>query len=166
MIDLDARCGIQTYGRIPIAFQRGAGARLWDIEGKEYLDFLGGIAVVPAGHCHPRIVEAVSRQAATLIHSSNLYYIEPQVRLAELLTRHSFADRVFFCNSGAEANEAAIKIARKRAKAVGGEGKVNIVTALNSFHGRTIATITATGQTKYQKGFEPLPAGFSYVPFN
>jgi acetylornithine/N-succinyldiaminopimelate aminotransferase len=162
----DAAHVMKTYGRQPVTFVRGQGARLWDAEGREYLDFLAGIAVCSVGHCHPRLVQAIADQAATLMHVSNLFLTEPQARLARRLIELSDFERVFFCNSGAEANEAAIKIARKRAKAAGGKTKVNIVTALNSFHGRTLATITATGQPKYQKGFEPLPGGFSYVPFN
>ena len=162
----DAAHVMKTYARQPVMFVRGQGARLWDARGKEYLDFLAGIAVCSVGHCHPRLVEAIQQQAATLMHTSNLYLTEPQARLARRLVELSDFERVFFCNSGAEANEAAIKLARKRAKAAGGKDKVQIVTALNSFHGRTIATVTATGQTKYQKGFEPLPGGFSYVPFN
>lgn len=156
---------INTYGARKLAIVRGEGARLWDADGREYLDFFAGIAVCNLGHCHPGVTEAICRQAATLVHVSNLYYIEPQARLAELLSRNSFADRWFFCNGGAEANEAAIKIAR-RFWAEQGTPRPGVVTAEHSFHGRTLATITATGQPKYQKGFEPLLPGVSYVPYD
>ncbi|HVF10132.1 MAG TPA: acetylornithine transaminase [Abditibacteriaceae bacterium] len=167
----DAQCGIQTYGRLPVAFAQGAGARLWDVAGKEYLDFLGGLAVVLLGHCHPRVTDAVARQAATLVHSSNLYYIEPQVKLAERLHKLSGGLRAFFCNSGAEANEAAVKLARKYCQSADGavsDGaeRTEIITALDSFHGRTYGSLAATGQPKYQEGFGPMPAGFKYVPLN
>ncbi|OAT80310.1 acetylornithine transaminase [Desulfotomaculum copahuensis] len=166
IIALGDRYVMRTYGRFPLALVRGEGARVWDAEGKEYLDFVAGIAVCSLGHCHPAVVEAITAQAHKLIHVSNLYYIEPQVELARLLVENSCGDRVFFCNSGAEANEAAIKLARKYGKLHGGPEKFEIVTAHKSFHGRTLAAITATGQPKYQKGFEPLPGGFEYVPFN
>ena len=156
---------INTYGERKHAFIRGAGSRLWDAEEKEYLDFFAGIAVVNLGHCHPAVTEAICSQARTLVHVSNLYYIEPQVRLAELLSVHSFADRWFFANCGATANEAAIKLAR-RYWAEQGTPKPHIITALDSFHGRTLATITATGQPKYHAGFEPMAPGFSYVPYD
>ena len=162
----DAAHVMQTYARQKVTFVRGSGPRLWDAHGREYLDFLAGIAVCGVGHCHPRLVAAIQEQAARLMHVSNLFLTEGQARLASRLTALSDMDRVFFTNSGAEANEAAIKLARKRGRQVGGENKVGIVTALNSFHGRTIATVTATGQPKYQKDFAPLPGGFSYVPFN
>ncbi|KAF1085171.1 Acetylornithine aminotransferase [Sporotomaculum syntrophicum] len=157
---------MHTYGRIPLAPVRGEGARLWDAEGREYLDFVAGIAVNSLGHCPPAVVQAIQEQAARLIHVSNLYYIENQARLAEILVSNSCADRVFFCNSGAEANEGAIKLARKWAKKHHGPDRYEIITAENSFHGRTLAAITATGQPKYQKDLEPLPPGFKYVPFN
>ncbi|SFR05112.1 acetylornithine transaminase [Desulfoscipio geothermicus] len=157
---------MHTYGRIGLAPVRGEGARLWDADGREFLDFVGGIAVNSLGHCHPAVVRAIQEQAARLMHVSNLYYIEPQARLAELLVQNSCCDRVFFCNSGAEANEGAIKLARKWAKKQHGADKYEIITAEKSFHGRTLAAITATGQPKYQQGFEPLPPGFKYVPFN
>ncbi|MDO8700081.1 MAG: aminotransferase class III-fold pyridoxal phosphate-dependent enzyme, partial [Deltaproteobacteria bacterium] len=134
----------KTYTRYPIALVRGKGARVWDADGKEYLDFLAGIAVNGLGHCHPAVVRAIEQQAKKLLHVSNLYHIQPQAELARELCHHSFADRVFFCNSGAEANEAAIKLARR----YGGEhlgGKYEILSAHNSFHGRTLATLTATG---------------------
>ena len=166
IIQLTDQYVMHTYGRLPLALVRGEGARVWDADGKEYLDFVAGLAVCSLGHCHPAVVEAIAAQARTLIHVSNLYYIEPQARLARLLVEHSCGDRGFFCNSGAEANEAAIKLARKYGKLHGGPEKYEIITALQSFHGRTLAAITATAQPKYQQGFEPLPAGFKYVPFN
>ncbi len=155
-----------TYARQSVQFVRGQGAHLYDSEGREYLDFLSGIAVCTVGHNHPVLTKALQDQAATLLHVSNLYLTEPQARLARRLVELSDFERVFFCNSGAEANEAALKIARKFGRTTGGEQKTGIVTALNSFHGRTIATVTATGQPKYSKDFAPLPAGFAYVPFN
>ncbi|MGE5573402.1 MAG: acetylornithine transaminase [Bacteroidota bacterium] len=158
---------MNTYSRAPIAPVRGSGARLWDAGGREYLDFLGGIAVCALGHSHPAVVAAVQRQAASLLHCSNLYLIEGQALLAKAILDGSPFGKAFFCNSGAEANEAAIKLARKYARAVRrDEERYEIVTALNSFHGRTLATVAATGQPRYQKGFEPLPPGFRYVPFN
>jgi len=132
----------------------------------EYLDFTGGIAVNILGHCHPSVVVAIQKQAQRLLHVSNLYHIEPQIRLAKILVKNSFADRVFFCNSGAEANEAAIKLARKYSKETYGEGRFEIISAINSFHGRTLGSLTATGQEKFQKGFEPLVPGFKYIPFD
>lgn len=157
---------MQNYGRIPLALVKGEGARVWDADGKEYLDFVGGIAVNSLGHCHPSVVKALSRQVRRLMHCSNLYYIKPQVELAKLLVENSCCSRVFFCNSGAEANEAAIKLARKYASQHYGTGKYEIITAFNSFHGRTLAALAATGQPKYHKGFEPLPEGFKHVPYN
>ncbi|WP_153726671.1 acetylornithine transaminase [Heliorestis convoluta] len=156
---------MNTYGRLPIALVRGLGARVWDGDGKEYLDFLSGLAVNSVGHCHPKVVKAIQEQAAKLLHVSNLYWIEPQNKLAQMLVENSFADKVFFCNSGAEANEGAIKLARKYAKKRWGEEKYEIITMEHSFHGRTLAALTATGQPKYQEGFAPLPAGFRYAPF-
>ena len=156
---------LNTYGERTLALVRGEGATLWDADGKEYLDFFAGIAVTNLGHCHPAVTEAVCNQAKTLLHVSNLYYIEPQVELAAILCEHSFADRWFFCNGGAEANEAAIKIARRYWVQQGG-ARPEIITAHQSFHGRTLATITATGQPKYHKGFEPLVPGIRYVPFD
>ncbi|MFZ5645945.1 MAG: acetylornithine transaminase [Bacillota bacterium] len=157
---------MKTYGRLQMALVKGKGAMVWDADGREYLDFLSGLAVNSLGHCHPAVTGAIAEQAETLMHVSNLYYIEPQVKLAKMLAENSCGDRVFFCNSGAEANEAAIKLARKYAKVKGAADKYEIITALKSFHGRTLATITATGQAKYQQGFEPLPPGFKYVPLN
>jgi len=157
---------MQTYTRQPVSIVRGRGAKVYDLEGREYLDFVGGIAVNVLGHGHPDLVQAIQRQAAQLIHTSNLYYTEPQVKLARLLVDHSFADRVFFCNSGAEANEAAIKLARRYGHERHGPDRYEVITMKNSFHGRTLATLTATGQEKVQKGFEPLMPGFAYAPFN
>ena len=157
---------MDTYARYPLALARGQGTKVYDVEGREYLDFLAGVAVNVLGHCHPKITLALQQQAQHLIHTSNLFYTEPQVRLARVLVDHSFADKVFFCNSGAEANEAAIKLARCWAHAKDGADRYEIISMLNSFHGRTLATLTATGQEKVQKGFEPLPEGFRYVPFN
>lgn len=157
---------MQTYSRQPISIVRGRGAKVYDLEGREYLDFVGGIAVNVLGYSHPDLVQAIQRQAAQLIHTSNLYYTEPQVRLAHLLVDHSFADRVFFCNSGAEANEAAIKLARRYGHERHGAKRFEVITMKNSFHGRTLGMLTATGQDKVQKGFEPLMPGFTYAPFN
>lgn len=158
---------MNTYGRFPLAITKGEGCRLWDTEGKEYLDFVAGIATCTLGHGHPALVKTVSEQIKKLHHISNLYYIPEQGELAHWLVNHSCADKVFFCNSGAEANEAAIKLVRKYAHTVLDflEQPV-ILTAKASFHGRTLATITATGQPKYQKHFEPLVDGFAYVPYN
>jgi acetylornithine aminotransferase/acetylornithine/N-succinyldiaminopimelate aminotransferase len=152
---------IQTYNRFPAAMVRGSGCRLWDADGKEYLDFLSGIAVCALGHSHPAVTEAVGKQAAALMHVSNLFYTTPQVELAELLTANTFADRVFMANSGAEANEAAIKLARIHS----GPGRYEIISLMGSFHGRTLATVAATGQPKFHEGFEPLPEGFVHAGF-
>ncbi|QOV24669.1 aspartate aminotransferase family protein [Anabaenopsis elenkinii] len=157
---------MSTYARFPLALDRGAGCRVWDTQGREYLDFVAGIATCTLGHAHPAMVEAVTRQIQKLHHVSNLYYIPEQGELAQWIVEHSCADRVFFCNSGAEANEAAIKLARKYAHTVLDIDKPIILTANASFHGRTLATITATGQPKYQKYFDPLVPGFEYVPYN
>jgi acetylornithine aminotransferase len=161
-----ARYLMQTYTRQPLSIVRGRGTKVYDLEGREYLDFVGGIAVNVLGHGHPELVHAIQHQAAQLIHTSNLYYTEPQVKLAQMLVEHSFADKVFFCNGGAEANEAAIKLARRYSHDKYGAGRFEIITMKNSFHGRTMATLTATGQDKVQKGYEPLLPGFSYVAFN
>jgi len=155
-----------TYKRFPVVLVKGSGCRVWDSNGKEYLDMVAGIAVCSLGHCHPKVTEAIKRQLDILIHVSNLYYIEPQIRLGEILTKNSFADKVFFCNSGAEANEAAIKLARRYSFNKYGENRYEIITMLNSFHGRTLATLAATGQKKFREGFEPLPPGFSQVPYD
>lgn len=157
---------MQTYSRQPLSIVRGRGSKVYDLEGREYLDFVAGIAVNILGYGHPDLVQAIQRQAAQLIHTSNLYYTEPQVKLARLLVDHSFADRAFFCNSGAEANEAAIKLARRYGHDRYGAARFEIITMKNSFHGRTLAMVTATGQEKVQKGFEPLMPGFVYAPFN
>lgn len=154
-----------TYNRFPIVLVKGKGTRVWDKDGKEYLDFVSGLAVCNLGHCHPRVVEAIETQAKSLLHVSNLYYTKPQIELARLLVENSFADKVFFCNSGAEANEGAIKLTRKYMRDKN-EDRFEIITLENSFHGRTLATITATGQDKFKKGFEPLVPGFRQVPFN
>lgn len=165
LVKTDAKVGIQNYGRLPLSFARGNGARLWDNAGKEYLDFLGGIAVVTVGHAHAGVTEAISHQAATLLHTANLFFIEPQVRLAERLHQISGGMRAFFCNSGAEANEAALKMARKWAKDKGSD-RYEVITTIDSFHGRTYGSLAATGQPKYHQGFEPMPAGFVHVPRN
>ena len=165
IIEIGNKYVMNTYGRLPMALVKGEGIKVWDADGNEYLDFVAGLAVTSLGHCHPAVTEAIAKQARTLMHCSNIYYIEPQVKLAKLLVENTDLDRVFFCNSGAEANEGAIKLARKYAKQHLGSGKYEIITAINSFHGRTLAAITATGQPKYQQGLEPLPAGFKYVPF-
>jgi len=155
-----------TYTRFPIVITKGEGCWLWDLNGRRYLDFLSGIAVCGLGHAHPALVEALTAQAKKLFHVSNLFYMEPQIRAAELLIEHSFGDKVFFCNSGAEANEAAIKLARRYSWKKYGEGRSTIIAMENSFHGRTMATISATGQPKFQVGFAPLHPGFVHVPFN
>ena len=155
-----------TYGRFPIALTRGEGCRVWDSEGREYLDFVAGIATCTLGHAHPAAIETVTTQIKTLHHVSNLYYNIPQGELAQWLVEHSCADRAFFCNSGAEANEGAIKLVRKYAHTVRNIDNPVIITAKASFHGRTLATITATGQPKYQKNFDPLVPGFAYAAYN
>lgn len=153
-----------TYGRQPVCFVRGQGMQLWDEAGKEYLDFLAGIAVVGLGHSDQAVSQAVCDQARKLTHVCNLYYTEPQARVAELLVQNSFADRVFFCNSGAEANEGALKLTRLWGKKHL-NGAYGVITMYGSFHGRTMKTLSATGQKKIQKGFEPLAPGFSHVPY-
>ncbi len=157
---------MQTYARIPISIVRGQGCKVYDAEGREYLDFVAGIGVNALGHGHPDLVTAIEKQARHLIHTSNLYYSEPQVQLAQLLVKLSFGQKVFFCNSGAEANEAAIKLARKYSTDTFGPERFEIITMHNSFHGRTLATLTATGQTKVHQGFAPLLAGFTYATLN
>ncbi|RLB84088.1 MAG: acetylornithine transaminase [Deltaproteobacteria bacterium] len=156
----------KTYKRFPIVIAKGKGCTLWDTDGKKYTDFVAGIAVCNLGHAHPQVSKALCMQADTLFHVSNLYYTIPQVDLAYWLTENSFADRVFFCNSGAEANEAAIKLARKYFKEKGERGKYRIISMEHSFHGRTMATLSATGQDKIKQGFEPVLEGFDYVPFS
>ncbi|HIK38148.1 MAG TPA: aspartate aminotransferase family protein [Geminocystis sp. M7585_C2015_104] len=158
---------MNTYGRFPVTIERGLGCRVWDTGGKEYLDFVAGIATCTLGHAHPALVEAVTKQIQKLHHVSNLYYIPEQGELAQWLVEHSCGDKVFFCNSGAEANEAAIKLVRKYAHTVLEflEQPV-ILTTINSFHGRTMGSLSATGQKKYHQNFEPLLPGFEYVPYN
>ncbi|MBI5144192.1 MAG: aspartate aminotransferase family protein [Candidatus Omnitrophica bacterium] len=154
---------MNTYKRVPLCLEKAKGARVWDIDGKTYLDFFPGWAVSGIGHCHPKVVAAINRQSKKLLHVSNNYYSELQAKLAETIIRNSFPGKVFFGNSGAEANEAAIKLARLYGHKT---GRFEVITCLKSFHGRTLAMITATGQDKVKKGFEPLPAGFIHVPFN
>ncbi|MEN8142180.1 MAG: acetylornithine transaminase [Thermodesulfobacteriota bacterium] len=161
LMEKSSKLFINTYNRYPVAMVEGSGCRLKDADGKEYLDFLAGIAVCNLGHCHPAVTEAICKQAGKLLHVSNLYHTAPQTELAELLVDNSFADRVFMCNSGAEANEAAIKLARKH----GDEGRYEIISLEGSFHGRTLAAVTATGQPKFHEGFEPMPAGFLHATF-
>ena len=156
----------QTYGRFPITLVKGDGCRVWDDEGREYLDFVAGIAVCSLGHSSPLVQRALQEQAGKLVHVSNLYYTEPQTDLAQLLVENSFADRVFFCNSGAESNEAAIKLARKYSMEKFGPDRHVIISMRNSFHGRTMATLSATGQEKIQVGYDPLLRGFRFVPYN
>jgi len=156
---------MNTYARAPVAFIRGEGATLWDAGGAEYKDFLAGIAVTNLGHAHPGVAKALAQQAATLVHTSNLYHIAPQAELAKKLCQKSFASRAFFCNSGAEANEGALKLARKwGAKYKGGAHR--IITMEASFHGRTMFSLSVTGQEKFHKGFEPLVPGVVIVPYN
>jgi len=155
-----------TYKRPPVVIEKGKGCMVWDTEGKSYIDFVAGVAVCSLGHAHPRVVKALCRQADLLFHVSNLYYTIPQVELASWLVENSFADRVFFCNSGAEANEAAIKLARKYFNGNGKKSRYRIISMENSFHGRTMATLSATGQDKIKKGFDPVLEGFDFVPFN
>lgn len=163
--DLEKKYYMTTGRRVPLTLVRGEGQRVWDEEGNEYLDFVGGWAVDTLGHCHPVLVEAIEKQARTLIQASNQFYTIPQVKIAQLLVENSCFDRVYFANSGAEANEAAIKLARKYGK-LHRRGAYEIITALNSFHGRTLSTVAATGQTHYQEPYLPMPAGFVHVPYN
>ncbi len=156
----------RTYNRQPLVFVKGEGCTLWDSEGRKYTDFLAGIAVCSLGHAHPAVTDAICRQAGQLVHVSNLYYTIPQIDLASWLVERSFADRVFFCNSGAEANEAAIKLARKYFSEKGEKSRYKILTMKQSFHGRTLGTLAATGQRKIQEGFDPLMPGFDYVPYD
>ncbi|VBB47564.1 Acetylornithine aminotransferase [uncultured Desulfatiglans sp.] len=165
-IALADRFMFPTYARFPVCLVRGEGCRVWDEAGKSYLDFVGGIAVCALGHSSPLVARVLEEQARKLVHVSNLYYTQPQAELARLLVEHSFADRCFFCNSGAEANEAAIKLARRWAHEQYGPERYHIVSMANSFHGRTMATLSATGQAKIQKGYDPLLQGFKFVPFN
>ncbi|MDP8246216.1 MAG: aspartate aminotransferase family protein [Candidatus Hinthialibacter antarcticus] len=155
-----------NYGHRDLCLVRGEGAQVWDNTGRRYTDLLSGLGVNNLGHCHPRVVAAIQKQAETLLHVSNLYLIEPQIELARLLVEHSGADKAFFCNSGAEAVEAGIKLSRRYSKEKHGEGKHKIVALQNSFHGRTMGALAATGQEKYHQGFEPLLEGFVHVPIN
>ena len=155
-----------TYKRFPITLVRGDGCRVWDEKGNEYIDFVGGIAVCALGHSSPIVSKAIYEQSKKLVHVSNLFYTQPQAELAQILVENSFADKVFFCNSGAEANEAAIKLARRYSKEKFGPAKYAIITMENSFHGRTMATLSATGQEKIRIGFDPFLEDFRYVPFN
>ena len=167
LLEWSAKYHTPNYGaRAPICLVRGDGTRVWDSDGREYLDFGCGIAVTSLGHCHPRVTGAIREAAATLLHVSNLYHTAPQIHLAKLLCEHSFAQRAYFCNSGAEANEAAIKIARKYAKERLSTDRWEIVATHNSFHGRTLGALSATGQPKYHHGFEPLVPGFKHVHYN
>jgi len=166
LMEWSAKYHTPNYGRTPLVLVRGEGTRVWDSDGKEYLDFTTGIAVTGLGHCHPVITGAIREAAATLLHVSNIFHNAPQVHLAKLLVEHSFADRVFFCNSGAEANEAALKVVRKYAKERLSTDRYEVIATNNSFHGRTLATVSATGQPKYHHGFEPLMPGFKHVPYN
>ncbi|MBQ6976515.1 MAG: acetylornithine transaminase [Selenomonadaceae bacterium] len=165
IFERDDKNYLPVFNRYKIVLERGDGAYVYDINGKKYVDFLAGIAVNVLGHNYPPLVDAIKNQAEKLIHVSNLYYTKPQADAAAKLVKLSGLDRAFFANSGAEANEGAIKIARKFAKKIS-EDKTQIITAWDSFHGRTLATLTATGQPKYHKGFEPLPAAFDYVKYN
>ncbi len=157
---------MNTYSRFPILFRKGRGMRVWSSEGKEYLDFVGGIAVNVLGHCHPKVVMALQKQAQRLMHVSNFYHIEGQTKLARLLAENSFAKKTFFCNSGTEAVEASIKLARKYARQFLGTEKYVIIAAEQAFHGRTMGALSATGQDKFQSGFEPLLPGFRHVPYD
>ena len=163
--ELEHKYFLRFVKRLPVTLVRGQGSKVWDNEGKEYLDFVGGWAVNSLGHCHPVVVQALERQASTLIHASNQFYTIPQVQLAELLVQNSCLDKVFLCNSGAEANEGAVKLARK----YGGlhlKGAFEVITTLNSFHGRTLAMVAATGQQKFQRPYIPLPSGFVNVKYD
>lgn len=155
-----------NFAFAPMIPERASGSRVWDTEGREYIDFSGGIAVNALGHCHPALVDALNAQMHKLWHISNIYTTRPAQELAQKLVKHSFADKVFFCNSGAEANEAALKLARKYAHDRFGGGKSEIVACINSFHGRTLFTVSVGGQPKYSKDYAPLPQGITHVPFN
>jgi acetylornithine/N-succinyldiaminopimelate aminotransferase len=163
--DLERKYFMPTFKRAPVTLVRGQGAKVWDDGGKEYLDFVAGIAVNILGHCHPVVIDALREQAKTLIHTSNLFYTVPQITLAQLLVENSCLDKVFFCNSGAEANEGALKLARKYGK-LHLNGAYKLLTTINSFHGRTLAMSAATGQRKFQETFTPLPDGFINVEYD
>ena len=164
-IERESKYLFQNYGRQPIVLERGEGSRVWDSDGNEYLDFVGGLAVTSLGHSHPAVVAAAAAQAERLIHVSNLYYTTPMIELAELLVENSPLDRIFFCNSGSEAIEAAIKIARRWGYDERG-GKHGIIAMQDGFHGRSLGALAATGTARYREPFEPMPAGFSHVPWN
>jgi len=163
--ELEHQYFMNTVQRVPLTLVRGQGARVWDENGREYLDFVGGWAVDSLGHCHPALVKAITEQAQTLIQTSNQFYTIPQIRLAELLVQNSCLDKVFFCNSGAEANEGAVKLARRYGQHYL-NGAYEVITTTSSFHGRTLAMTAATGQTKFQQPYLPLPVGFVNVDFN
>ncbi len=165
IVEQGANVVMNTYSRFPVALEKGEGCYVWDVEGKRYLDFVAGIAVNSLGHNYKKLVEKIAEQAAALIHCSNLYYTRPQITLAAKLVEHSDFDKVFFCNSGAEANEAALKLSRKYAKMTGKAGS-DIIAMTHSFHGRTYGAVTATGQEKYHKGLDPLLPGIKHVPYN
>ncbi|MFC1998322.1 acetylornithine transaminase [Chloroflexota bacterium] len=164
-VDIEKEYYMPTFARIPVTLVKGEGMKVWDDKGKQYLDFVAGIAVNALGHCHPALTEAICKQAGTLVHTSCLYYTIPQLVLAELLVKNSVLNKVFFCNSGAEANEGALKLARQY-----GKRKLNganeIITTFNSFHGRTLMTLAATGQPKFQEPYKPMPGGFINVEYN
>ena len=164
-IDLERQYLFQNYGRQPIVLERGEGSRVWDADGKEYLDFVGGLAVTALGHAHPAVTQAVAEQAARLVHVSNLYYTTPMIELARLLAEHSPLDRVFFCNSGAEAVEAAIKLARRYGHDERG-GAHGVIAMDDGFHGRSLGALAATGTARYREPFAPMPPGFTHVPWN
>ena len=166
LVTLTNKYVAKNYGRYPIGLVRGKGTTVWDASGKKYIDFIAGLAVDNLGHCPPSVVNAIRKQAGKLLHVSNLYHIEPQSQLAAELSRLSFADKFFFCNSGTEANEAAIKLARRWFYDNGQPKRFEIITMNNSFHGRTMASLSATAQKKIHAGFKPLLPGFKYVPFN
>ncbi|MCX8034057.1 MAG: aspartate aminotransferase family protein [Thermodesulfovibrio sp.] len=166
IIKISEKLLMPTYSRYPIVLRKGRGVRVWDVNDKEYLDFLAGIAVNILGHCPRKVVLAVQKQVQRLIHVSNLYYNEPQLNLAKILIKNSFADRVFFCNSGTEANEGALKLSRIYMKNKFGNDRYEFISAYNSFHGRTFGSLSVTGQKKYHHGFEPLLEGIKFVPFN
>src|SRR5512134_2806548 len=157
---------MNVYSLQPLVLVKGRGMKVTDSDGREFYDFMGGVAVNNLGHCHPRVVVALQKQAQRLMHVSNHFHNEPQITLAKMLVKHSFADKVFFCNSGAEAIEAAIKLARRYSREVLKEDRFEIITMRGSFHGRTYGALSATAQEKFQKGFEPIVPGFRYVPFN
>src|SRR5512143_4132298 len=157
---------MNTYSRQPMVLVKGRGTKVYDSDGREYLDFVAGVATMNLGHCHPRVVVALQKQAQRLMHVSNHFHNEPQIALAKMLVKHSFADKVFFCNSGTEAIEASIKLARRYSREVLKKDRYEIITMRGSFHGRTYGSVSATAQEKFHAGFEPMVAGFRYVPFN